>query len=154
MAKTKRIAWNKDKKFPHFVWNKGKHLSEEIKKKISKGKIGQRNHLGFKNTEEAKKRMSKTHIGQFSRERNPNWQGGISFEPYTTDWNETLKRAIRERDNYICQLCSQYGNYIHHIDYNKKNCNSENLITLCRKCHMKTNYNRTYWLNYFHIPSN
>jgi len=42
--------------------------------------------------------------------RNNMWQGGISFKPYTIDWTETLKRAIRERDKYICQLCSQYGN--------------------------------------------
>lgn len=36
-----------------------------------------------------------------------------------------------------------------HIDYNKKNCNPKNLITLCRKCHSKTNSNRDYWINYF-----
>ena len=82
-------------------------------------------------------------------EGNVNWQGGISFEPYTIDWTETLKKAIRERDHYICQLCSQYGNVVHHIDYCKKNCNPNNLITLCRECHTKTNQNRDYWLNYF-----
>ena len=37
----------------------------------------------------------------------------------------------------------------HHIDYNKKNCSLNNLITLCRSCHMKTNTNRNYWINYF-----
>lgn len=36
-----------------------------------------------------------------------------------------------------------------HIDYDKKNCNSDNLITLCRVCHIKTNFNRSYWINYF-----
>ena len=36
-----------------------------------------------------------------------------------------------------------------HIDYNKLNCNPNNLISLCRKCHMKTNSNRDYWINYF-----
>ena len=34
---------------------------------------------------------------------------------------------------------------VHHIDYDKKNCVSNNLITLCIPCHMKTNYNRSYW---------
>jgi len=36
-----------------------------------------------------------------------------------------------------------------HIDYNKKNCISENLITLCTKCHAKTNQKRDYWIVYF-----
>lgn len=83
-------------------------------------------------------------------EKNCNWKGGISFEPYSIDWTETLKRSIRERDNYICQICSQYGNYVHHINYDKKNCNPNNLITLCCSCHNRTNNrNRNYWINYF-----
>jgi len=52
---------------------------------------------------------------------------------YSVDWTKTLRRSIRERDHYICQLCGeQQGDYafdIHHIDYNKKNCNPNNLIT-------------------------
>lgn len=77
------------------------------------------------------------------------WKGGISFLPYSVDWTETLKRSIRQRDNYICQLCSQYGNEVHHINYNKKNCDTNNLITLCHSCHSKTNNNRNYWIRYF-----
>lgn len=109
-------------------------------------------------SEATKKKMSETQkrIGTvppshpFPRgEKHPSWKGGISFEPYTTDWTETLRRSIRERDNYICQLCSQYGNYIHHLDYDKKNCNPTNLITLCHSCHSTTNHNRNYWINYF-----
>ncbi|NQU99405.1 MAG: HNH endonuclease [Parcubacteria group bacterium] len=38
---------------------------------------------------------------------------------------------------------------IHHIDYNKQNNNPNNLISLCRKCHVKTNFNRNYWKYYF-----
>jgi len=36
-----------------------------------------------------------------------------------------------------------------HIDYNKKNNNPDNLITLCRKCYSKTNNNQIYWKDYF-----
>lgn len=82
-------------------------------------------------------------------ERNPNWQGGIARLPYPFDWTETLKRSIRQRDNYTCQLCSEEGTYVHHIDYNKRNCNLDNLITLCTSCHSKTNYHRKYWIKYF-----
>jgi len=86
-----------------------------------------------------------------SGEDHYNWKGGISFEPYSIDWTETLKRSIRERDKYICQICGQYGNIVHHKDYNKLNCNPDNLVILCRKCHTKTNHNREYWKQYFQV---
>lgn len=86
-------------------------------------------------------------------EKHWNWQGGKSFDEYSVDWTETLKRSIRERDRYICQLCSkQQGDRafnVHHIDYDKKNCNPYNLITLCHRCHSKTNYDREYWIDFF-----
>ena len=83
-------------------------------------------------------------------EKNNSWKGGISFEPYSTDWREILKRAVRERDNYVCKICSkEQADDVHHIDYNKKNCNLSNLITLCHQCHSKTNYKRDHWVNYF-----
>lgn len=88
------------------------------------------------------------------------WIDGRSFEPYPLEWTETLKEAIRQRDNYICQNkncgCLEielYGRFkkldVHHIDYNKENLDPNNLISLCHDCHMKTNGNRDYWINYF-----
>ena len=83
-----------------------------------------------------------------------NWQGGIGKLPYPFRFNNELKQKIRARDNHQCQICKIYQkDYyrkldIHHIDYNKKNINSENLISLCQSCHMKTNYNRKYWKEY------
>lgn len=98
---------------------------------------------------EAKLKNSLAHQG----ENSPCWQGGKSFEQYTLNWNKILRRLIRERDNYICQLCGDlqddYAFDVHHIDYNKKNCNKNNLITLCRGCHSKTNYNRNKWEKLF-----
>lgn len=72
---------------------------------------------------------------------NPSWRGGRSFWPYPADWTKTLKEAIRQRDGYKCRNCgcpqeeSLKKLSIHHIDYNKQNCNPENLITLCNSCH-------------------
>jgi 5-methylcytosine-specific restriction endonuclease McrA len=43
---------------------------------------------------------------------------------------------------------SETTKYKLRIDYNKKNCNPENLITLCNKCHMKTNHNREKWIKF------
>ena len=127
---------------------KGKHHSEEHKKKISESA----KRVGAGKWMKGKKQSQETILKRIKKGKEHwNWQGGKSFEPYITDWTETLRRAIRERDNYICQLCGQYGNTVHHIDYNKKNCNSDNLITLCRGCNIKVNYNRNYWKNYFNV---
>ncbi len=143
-----------------------KPFSEEHKRKISQAMKGK--HWKIKDTSKMKKfgeknpwwkrgkehpfygkKRSKKDIEKFSGKNHYNWQGGKSFEPYTINWTETLKRSIRERNNYICQLCNQYGNTVHHIDYDKKNCNLNNLITLCVRCNIKVNYNRNYWINYF-----
>lgn len=110
------------------VWNKGKHWSKEHRKKLSE--IHKRNPnrfwLGKKGNQ----------VG----EKHWNWQGGKSYEKYPQDWTITLRRSIRERDNYTCQKCKkQQGDIafiVHHKDYDKKNCNPENLITLCRSCHL------------------
>lgn len=106
--------------------------------------------------------------GNFTSERmkgknNPNWRGGILLNIYSKDWKECLKNIIKERDDKICQICgikingprriksnpSKNWLVVHHIDYNKKNSNSENLITLCDRCHKKTNFNRKDWIKYF-----
>jgi len=75
---------------------------------------------------------------------------GIPYEnsSYPTEFFR-IRNKILERDNYICQLCLEYGNEVHHKDYNKENNNKDNLICLCRKCNMKVNKNRDYWANYF-----
>ena len=93
---------------------------------------------------------------KFCRKHNhPNWLGGISFKPYSLDWTENLKECIRDRDNHKCQICGcpEIENMksldVHHVDYNKKDCNPNNLISLCNSCHHKTNFNRKYWTCYF-----
>ena len=80
------------------------------------------------------------------------WRGGISFEPYSSKFNNYRKKQIKNRDNHICQFpgCESTQKLIvHHIDYNKRNCASTNLITLCRSCNGKVNANRSYWTAYF-----
>ena len=131
-------------------WNKGlkgvQRHSEETRIKMGKSRLGkQPRDVGFKASKETKKKMSESHKGDKSH----CWLGGISFEAYTVDWNRALRRNIRERDNHTCKLCKEKTKDIsldvHHIDYNKKNCDSSNLITLCHSCHSRTNHNRNYW---------
>ncbi len=75
---------------------------------------------------------------------NPNWRGGLSFEKYPEEWNEPLRRRIRSRDEHTCAMCPAQSRTlaVHHIDYDKSNCTDGNLISLCRRCHPKTNFNR------------
>jgi hypothetical protein len=83
-------------------------------------------------------------------EANPNWKGGIACEPYAPIWGDKrFKASIRERDNHECQNPDCRGNSdilsIHHIDYDKKNCEPKNLITLCISCNARANFNREFW---------
>lgn len=90
-------------------------------------------------------------------EKSPNWYGGVSFEPYGLDFNNKLKKAVRERDG-CCMLCNisfydlkllKRTIQVHHIDYIKTNNFPQNLITLCVTCHGKTGCNRIHWKIFF-----
>lgn len=110
--------------------------------------------------QKTKDKISKASLGKNIGEKNGMWQNGISKELYGTAFTTILRKTIRQRDNYVCQLCKSKWHQklktfaIHHIDYNKKNCSSINLITLCNRCHAKTNFNRDYWSKYFSIINN
>lgn len=99
------------------------------------------------------KRCKKCWYKKIFGKNNPSWRGGISKLPYSADWTTTLKQSIKERDGYACQICGKQQKTfaVHHIDYNKKNCNPDNLITLCINCHSKTTGNREYWKKYFRV---
>ena len=89
----------------------------------------------------------------------PNWIDGRSYEGYPLEFTETLKESIRYRDNHECQNCyitqeehiiiMNWRLTIHHIDYDRQNCNRENLITLCHQCNLRANYNREYWQGFY-----
>ena len=124
----------------------GKKLSEATKGKLSLAMMGNKSSLGYKQSKETIEKR----VVHFRGEKSYWWKGGISFQPYTLDWTETLKRAIRQRDKYTCQICGKEpAVFVHHKDYDKKNCNPDNLITLCNSCHGKTNNNRNRWIEYF-----
>ena len=85
----------------------------------------------------------------------PNWINGISFEPYGLEFNNNLKKNIREKFNYVCILCNKTEEENkrkltpHHIDYNKKNNLEDNFVLLCNSCHPKTNFNRDLYEIFF-----
>lgn len=146
--KTKRKMSEARKGEKNPMW--GKHLSEDAKRKLSEmtKKAMQ--------SEAIRKKMIDNHADVNGR-NNPSWKGGLSFEPYSSEFNNQLKYEIRKRDNYTCQFpkCGKKENGkthdCHHINYIKKDNKPNNFTTLCHPCHMKTNTNREYWENYFNI---
>ena len=78
----------------------------------------------------------------------PNWKGGISKEPYCQDWTNDLKDFVKHRDGYKCLnpdcWCKDDTLAVHHINYNKKVCGPENLITVCRSCNGRANTDRNW----------
>jgi len=66
---------------------------------------------------------------------------------YPREWSTDLRDRVIRRDRHKCQMCGAAENFhIHHIDYDKQNCDLTNLITLCRKCHGRTSRaNREVW---------
>lgn len=149
--KPRGISPNKGKKFI----NRKRPIpfSAEHREKIKERMKGNKLTLGFKHTKETKRRMSESHKG----EKNYLWIEDRSLLTYPDEWTNDLKDSIRKRDNYTCQMldCGIHQDElveklnVHHIDYNKYNLNPENLISLCRSCHIKTNHNRNYWIKYY-----
>lgn len=141
---------NHDKGSRKYCSRKCQHIGIRGQTGIWKGKKFSKKHI---------ENMSRVRIGKWAGDRHYNWQGGKSFEPYPVTWTNTLKEAIRQRDNYKCQICGCPQEEctsklpVHHIDYDKENLDPKNLITLCRSCHSKTNYNRPYWIDYFKRPT-
>lgn len=150
-----------------FSHNKGKPRSLEANKKQSKSMMGNIPwNKGLKATPEMNKKNSEGHVGligpwhnkkrpNMSGENHPLWLGGISFLPYCIKFNKELKEEVRKRDNHTCQnpcckltqeeqisLTNQILT-IHHIHYKKEDCEPD-LITLCTRCHTKSNYDREF----------
>ncbi len=88
---------------------------------------------------------------------NPSWRGGVSNAPYPFEFCESLKEFIRSRDGYACQLCDATGEGtgkklpVHHIDYDKSNLDSSNLITLCNSCNSRVNFSRKFWTQHLQM---
>ncbi len=121
--------------------------SEEFKEMLSEKNSGKNNPFyGRKHTNETKRKIAVKLSG-------PNclfWKGGIAYEPYCDTWGDKdFKEDIKERDNHQCKNPDCWGTSdklcIHHINYIKKNCHPDNLITLCISCNARANQDRDYW---------
>lgn len=92
---------------------------------------------------------SKTHSGENSYR----WKGGITPQTMAdrSKLGQSINPLVRERDDYTCQECSQYGGQleVHHIfdfsNYPELRFELYNLITLCKTCH--DNFHSIYPMN-------
>jgi len=84
---------------------------------------------------------------------------GRGYGRYPSKFNAKLKSKMRKRDGHECKNCEMSEKQhlidykrrleVHHIDYDRQNCNESNLITLCKKCNMLANSDRIYWEKYY-----
>jgi len=83
---------------------------------------------------------------EIRRDFHPCWKGGWSLIEYGSNWQQRRKQAL-ERDNHVCCYCGSTKRIdVHHkikinefiTDEDKCNIgnNLDNLITLCRICHI------------------
>ncbi len=84
--------------------------------------------FGFNQTEETKKKIGLANLG----EKNGMWKGDFA------EYKQTAReRAQRRFPLKSCQRCeSKKGFDRHHIDGNVFNNDVENIMILCRSCHM------------------
>lgn len=107
--------------------------------------------IEYNKKEEVKKRKNKwakenTGVLLAWREKNPEKVKSIRHKidsvrlGYTEEFSYELKQKVKERDGYECQLCGEHEKalVVHHKDKTKTNNDINNLITLCRACHIKT----------------
>ena len=135
---------------------KGKKMiysKEGLESKRKEGiKLNERNKKDPNHKKVMEKNWENT-VRSWDKETHPLWLGGKSFEPYGIEFNNVLRKRIRERDNYICQECFEKQNGIrlcvHHINYNKDDNREYNIISLCLSCHVKTNFDRKHWERHF-----
>lgn len=130
---------------------KSKYLSEETRRKISEA-----NKL---RSEETLRKIGEANKG----EKNGNWKGGISFEPYCPRFNNEFKEYIRNKFGRSCFLCDKTEEEngkklsVHHVNYDK-NCGCAEteedkkaddktcqFVPLCNSCNSRVNTNRKLW---------
>lgn len=130
---------------------KGKHHTEEAKEKIRRKMhiilLGNTRSKG-KPWSEARRKAQEARCKL--RPNKPVIRNGREYPPF---WNEHRKLIYR-RDNWTCQECgvkchNQIQITCHHIDYDIKNNDPSNLVTLCASCHGKTGFHRKDWIEHF-----
>lgn len=108
------------------AWNKGIPQTPEQRKKNS----------------DSKKGRQAWNKGLQIKEQSSFWLGGSKVD-YAPGFTEEVREFVRERNNRECQCCGRKEKDLtrkietHHIDFEGENHAPENLISLCRSCHLR-----------------
>jgi acetyltransferase-like isoleucine patch superfamily enzyme len=108
-------------------------FSEEWRVNLRIARRGRTPAKGMKHSAEARQKMSEKRKG----EKNGRWIDGRKQTPYPPEWTKELRRSVKERQERKCGLCGagDLRLHVHHINWDKLNCATSNLIALCAKCH-------------------
>ncbi len=140
---------------------KGKKLAEEHKKNISEGL-----KLAYKEKRKDGFKKGNEPWNKGKRGLQTPWNKGKKLHYNVWNYNPLkvrnypvmfwkLRHFIRKRDNFQCQICEKNQKEngrkldVHHIDYNKNNCNTSNLISLCIGCHKSVQVKKQKWIFFF-----
>src|SRR3990167_2176370 len=86
------------------------------------------------------------------KNKNYPWRGGLPEKQKRQKvfdsirgWGEIRERILK-RDDYVCRICKTDGSgsslNVHHIDWDRSNNESINLVTLCKTCHQSVHQER------------
>ena len=83
-----------------------------------------------------KRCANSAHQERIRGDANGRFDHGCSTSPYGPGFSETLRQAIKDRDDRKCVICSRTKIlHVHHIDASLTNHAPQNLVTLCISCH-------------------
>ena len=125
-------------------WRAGKKLKERIKIKCKEcGKDFEvLPYIAKRGRKFCSKKCANTNKGKkFNGKNHPFWKGGRK-DYRGSNWHTKRKIALK-RDDYTCQKCGKKKDLVvHHIVAYEDNGSNEleNLLTLCRSCHSKTEW--------------
>ncbi len=128
--------------FGKAAWNRGHHLSDDHKRKLSESVTG------FRHSDATRKRMSKNANPRRGKDNNM-WKGGVTPVMKALRCSATYSKwrsLIFKRDDWTCQVCNVRGGSLqaHHIRPVRDHKNDllifdvDNGITLCNGCHDTT----------------
>lgn len=133
-----RTAWNKGKKMPIGMGEKISKIRKEMhivpKTAFKKGHVP-RSYI------DGRSKLKNLGMGHPKGINHWRWRGGeekgISHHWNSFKWIK-IRKKILIRDNYTCQECFGKGYEVHHkIPYRIcKHDKEDNLITVCRSCHV------------------
>jgi len=116
-------------------------ISQTKKEKYEKGETvawnkGLTKKQDFRIEEQAVRQSETKKRNQgYAKENNPNWKGGKKYWKkfsYNKGW---IAKSKAFKLLYPLCGCGKIAEVVHHGDFDSKNDVTENLVSLCRKCH-------------------